>query len=276
MFKVVKIMFVLCLWIVWSVALDDHFRIVDDPQSSNLFEFNGDRFQDSVQNSTGPIFLWSVLGLPKSGKSAFANALVHVSRFLNNAQGESSAEDAFDASGWWSQRESMIAAPVPRSDGGIDLFLDMEGSRFGSYSEQTWKLPLIAACASSSPIIFLTNEFNDQTFHMISSLSVRLKYGIGTECSFREGGPSMVVIINSHDAALRQEQEPGGLEAVWQKIAESVPEEAQAKTSIVLTSLILIVEVQIYYLLCRIYIRLSRTSALWHCRTSGTRESYET
>jgi hypothetical protein len=119
---------------------------------------------------------------------------------------------------------------IPRADGaGTDLYFDVEGGNMAENADMNVFLT-VAACISSGPLVLIDTNLNDNTVQLVGRVAAHLldqsSANKGASCSFRDGGPALAIVVNKNDGAVRQEAQPGGLRAIWDKSTAKLAKEA--------------------------------------------------
>lgn len=189
-----------------------------------------DVLEKVLLDSRGPIFIWTALGNSRVGKSTFINFFQN-QMVKQRRNADSSEPSYFEVCHHLLPcTKGMLATAVSRGgDSGIDVFIDAEGGNLAEKVQPMSVFLTIAACISSGPIVLLDTELNDNTFSLVSRIAGHMldpnAIELGSSCSFRQGGPRIMIIVNRNDGAVLQEAAPGGLQTIWDMIAAERPHE---------------------------------------------------
>jgi hypothetical protein len=228
--RIVKLLVALLLASCMQASkVEMHHMIVVDP-ASNVPTYSQEGFERFVGQFPGPYFFSATVGDARSGKSKTSNLRA---RIRNGGQVPEDAVfrvcDDLQAC-----TKGIDVVAIPRADGtGTDLIFDVEGGSLAENAADMSVLLTIGACISSGPLVLMNAVLDDKTVHLVGRVAAHLlDQSSGTQgatCSFREGGPDLVVVVNKNDGAVRQEASPGGLQSVWDNLTAARAEDATVR-----------------------------------------------
>jgi GTPase SAR1 family protein len=203
--------------------------------SENKAIVHRELFEADLQTFSGPSYFWVTLGSSRAGKSTLMNTFVRL------AQQKSAPEHRSDTEikpfgvchALMPCTTGMSGYGVQRQSGGVDFFIDTPGGDMFEGSKAVTHVLAIGASMASTSIAFVDTELNDRTIGLVSRIAVSLldpSYPTRRPAgSFRRSGPSLVIIVNKNDDAIRQEREDGGLMRVWEQLLSSYPLDAKVR-----------------------------------------------
>jgi hypothetical protein len=203
--------------------------IVVDP-ASGVPTYSQENFERFVGQFPGPYYFSATVGDARSGKSLTGNFLALI---RNGGQvPENAVFRVCDELNACTKGIDVVA--IPRADGsGTDLNFDVEGGSLGENAADMSVLLTVGACISSGPLVLMNAFLDDKTVHLAGRIAAHLldqsSGSQGSSCSFREGGPDLVIVVNKNDGAVRQEAQPGGLRSIWDSLTAVRVEDATVR-----------------------------------------------
>jgi hypothetical protein len=221
-----------CIAVVASTTAEFKPVIYVD-KKSGVPVYSRDSFEGFLNRFQGPFFTFVTVGNARSGKSETGNLRVRM-HLGDSPQDQGSFFRVCDVLEACTKGIDVVA--VPRADGtGTDLFVDIEGGNLAEATKEMSVFLTIGACMSSSPLVLVDTVLDDNTVQFVGRVAAHLldqsSANKGASCSFREGGPALAIVVNKNDGAVRQEAQPGGLRAVWDKSTATLAKEAVVRRS---------------------------------------------
>jgi hypothetical protein len=224
------IVLVLVSMVYAAASTPELYHVVTVDPKSGASSYSHDGFEKFLQKYSGPYYFFATVGDARSGKSASTNLRVQM-----HSKGPVPKQAVFRVCNELEPcTKGIDVVAVPREDGkGTDLFFDAEGGSLAENLKEMSVVLTMGACISSGPLVIVTTVLDDKTVQLAGRVAAHLldqsSANKGASCSFREGGPALAIVVNKNDGAVRQEAQPGGLRAIWDKLATARADDAAVR-----------------------------------------------
>lgn len=215
------VLYALLLVHLWAFAASKVISLVNSVSETGEVTLDREAFEGILpSDSTGPIYIWTVLGNSRVGKSTFLNFIHDQGRGWKGEQQQAPFDVCHKLKPC---TKRMLATAVPRQEGGTNVFIDAEGGNLAENYERMSVYLTIAACMSSGPIVLVDTDLNDNTYRLVARIAAHIldpkAQVLESSCSFRQGGPRLLIVVNRNENAVQQEEEEGGLKSIWDTVA---------------------------------------------------------